>query len=271
MKKIYLLLLLSGIVGAATAQSTHPVKKGNKKVRTIKEGEEGVNDYEKEFGIGARLNTDGWSGVFELGKRKNRKTVNFYQIEFSEKKDPKEDRKPGAILADGSGFGYSERSYILGKINNFYQLKVGIGQRQLLGSRANRNGVEVTYFYYGGVSLGMLRPYYIKVQDSNNPDGLTQIKYSPAVDSIFTDQNYIFGAGSIGKGWSEMTFVPGAHAKVGMRFDWAHSTKLVSALEIGMNAEYYTKDIEIMADTKGKKFFFNAFVGVQFGKWWNKK
>ncbi|PUZ30287.1 hypothetical protein DCM91_02085 [Chitinophaga costaii] len=250
------------------AQSTHPVKKGSKKVRAIREGEEGVNDYEKEFGIGARINTDGWSGVFELGKRKNRQTVNFYQIEFSEKKDPKEDRKPGAL--DLNGFGYSERSYILGKINNFYQLKVGIGQRQLIGSRANKNGVEVTYFYYGGLSLGMLRPYYVKMLDKNGQD-LQEVKYSPTIDSLWTDQNMIFGAGGITKGWSEMTFVPGAHAKAGMRFDWAHSTRLVSALEIGVNAEYYTKDVQIMADRDGKKFFFNAFLGIQFGKWWNKK
>ncbi|WP_133177651.1 hypothetical protein [Chitinophaga parva] len=271
MKKIYLLLLLSGIVTASTAQTTtHPVKKGTKKARPLREGEELVNDYEKEFGIGARVNTDGWTGVFELGRRKNRKTVNFYQVEFSEKKDPKEDRKPGAI--DPNGFGYSERSYILGKINNFYQFKLGIGQRQLIGSRANKNGVEVTYFYYGGLSLGMLRPYYVKMVDPVDGNrGVIEVKYSPAIDEQWNDPNEIYGAGSITKGWSEMSFVPGVHGKTGMRFDWAHSTRLISALEIGVNAEYYTKDVQIMADRDGKKFFFNAFLGLQFGKWWNKK
>ncbi|HEY0274400.1 MAG TPA: hypothetical protein VGC22_14500, partial [Chitinophaga sp.] len=180
----------------------------------------------------------------------------------------KEDRKPGAL--DPTGFGYSERSYILGKINNFYQFKVGIGQRQLIGSRANKNGVEVTYFYYGGLSLGMLRPYYVKMLDKNGQN-LEEVKYSPQIDSLWTDQNMIFGGGGLTKGWGEMTFVPGAHAKAGMRFDWSHSTRLVSALEIGVNAEYYTKDVQIMADRDGKKFFFNAFLGLQFGKWWNKK
>jgi len=69
--------------------------------------------------------------------------------------------------------------------------------------------------------------------------------------------------------------VPGLHAKLGMRFDWAHFNEVVSALEIGVNGEYYTKKIPIMVAVDGvdpnKQFFFNAYVSIQFGKRWNKR
>lgn len=68
-----------------------------------------------------------------------------------------------------------------------------------------------------------------------------------------------------------MTFVPGVHAKTGLRFDWARFNEVVSALEVGVNAEYYTKDIPLMVFQEDKKFFFNAYLALQFGKRWDKK
>ena len=67
-----------------------------KRISLFRELEEGENSYEREFSMGGRLNTDGWSGFFELAYRKNRKVVNYFQFEFAEKKDPKEDKKPEA-------------------------------------------------------------------------------------------------------------------------------------------------------------------------------
>ena len=67
-----------------------------------------------------------------------------------------------------------------------------------------------------------------------------------------------------------MTITPGLHAKTGFRFDWARFNDVISALEVGINAEYYTKKVQIMVDQEGKSFFFNAYVGIQLGKRWNK-
>ncbi|CAL1516943.1 hypothetical protein [Chitinophaga sp. MM2321] len=276
MKKIYLILFLATITGSLQAQTTsrqtEQSKKDEKEQRKLKkiaifrEQEEGENVFQRDFSIGGRLNTDGWSGFLEMGYRKSRKAVNYFQFEFAEKKDPKEDKRQGA----GGGFYSTDRPFIFGKQNNFYQAKLGAGQRYLIGGKGNKNGVEVSAIYYGGVSLGLLKPYYLNVKNQAG-DQVEEIKYDPNNPGNFLEFSKITGGAGFGKGWSELSVVPGLHAKLGMRFDWAHFNEVVSALEIGVNAEMYSKKVPIMATTENKQFFFNAYVALQFGKRWNRR
>ena len=267
------LLLVAGSLQAQSDKETKKQEREQRKLKRIslfRELEEGENNYDREWSIGGRLNTDGWSGFFELGYRKNRKIVNYFQFEFAEKKDPKEDKKPGAFVPVGD-FAYSEKPYIYGKQNNFYQAKLGIGQRYLIGGKGNKNGVEVNAIYYGGISIGLQKPYYLKVE---TPSGeVKDIKYGtdPDLDTAFITPSKIIAGGGFGKGWGELTVVPGLHAKAGLRFDWAKFNEVVSALEIGINAEYYTKSVPILVYQDDKKFFFNAYLSLQFGKRWDKK
>lgn len=281
MKKLHLLLLLLLIAGVVQAQteSGKTSKKEEREQRRLKrislfrQMEEGENTYERDFSIGGRLNTDGWSGFIEMGYRKSREKVNYFQFEFAEKKHPKEDKKPGAFKGvDIGGFVYTEKPYIFGKQNNFYQAKLGLGQRRLIGGKGNKNGVEVTALYYGGISVGLLKPYYLNVQDQATGQSI-EVKYGQdtAYDALFLNRTRIIGGAGFGKGWSEISIVPGLHAKTGLRFDWAKFNDIVSALEVGVNAEYYTKEVPIMILQENKQFFFNAYLSLQFGKRWDRK
>ncbi|RFS24874.1 hypothetical protein DVR12_06710 [Chitinophaga silvatica] len=273
MKKLYIIILLVLVFGGLSAQTTNSNaqnKKAEKEQRKLKrisifkEQEEGENVFQRDFSLGGRLNTDGWSGFLEFGYRKSRKIVNYFQFEFSEKKSNKE-------VKTNNAFAFTQRPFIFGKQNNFYQAKLGVGQRYLIGGKGNKNGVEVDAIYYGGLSLGLLKPYYLNVEDVNGNN--TDIKYTSNPD-LFLAADKINGAAGFGKGWSDMSVVPGLHAKLGMRFDWAHFNEVVSALEVGMNAELYTKKIYIMVPDNGEKakqFFFNGYVSIQFGKRWNKR
>jgi hypothetical protein len=60
--------------------------------------------------------------------------------------------------------------------------------------------------------------------------------------------------------------VPGAHARAAMRFDYGRYNEVLSALEVGLNAEYYTKTMPILLQNKERKFFFNAYISLVFGK-----
>lgn len=284
MKKLHLFLLLLLIGGSLQAQTNNPSRQSKKeekeqkklkRISLFKEREEGENMYERDFSIGGRLNTDGWGGFLEMGYRKNRKIVNYFQFEFAEKKDPHEHKRAGEFLGTGAfGEAYSERPFIYLKQNNFYQAKLGIGQRYLIGGKGNKNGVEVSAIYYGGISLGLMKPYYLNVRDPTTDRGI-QVKYGTGTtyDTVFTNPAHIIGGAGFGKGWGEIKLVPGLHARAGMRFDWAHFNEVVSALEVGVNAEYYTKEVPIMVepDNKHKQFFFNAYVSLQFGKRWNRR
>jgi hypothetical protein len=276
-KKLHLVFFLLLVAGTLQAQSDKEAKRKEREERKLKrislfrEMEEGENNYEREWSLGGRINTDGWSGFVELGYRKNRKVVNYFQFEFAEKKHPKEDKKPGRFVPIDD-FAYTEKPYIFGKRNNFYQAKLGVGQRYLIGGKGNKNGVEVSAIYYGGISIGLLKPYYLRIQDPN--DGLERdVKFgtNPDLDSAFIDPSSIIAGAGFGKGWGEITIAPGLHARTGLRFDWAKFNEVVSALEVGVNAEYYTKDVPIMVALEPKKFFFNAYLSLQFGKRWNRR
>lgn len=283
MKKLHLFLLLLTVAGGVKAQDAasqdksgaqRKEEKKSKPVSTLKPLEELENVYQREFSLGARLNTDGWTALFEKGYRSSRTKVTYFQLELGEKKDPREDKKSGAFKGvDQYGFVYSEKPYVYGKQNSFYQVKLGIGQQRLIGGKANKNGVLVNYFYYGGISAGLLKPYYLNVIDPVTERQVITIKYGENVvnDAAFLDRTKVVGGTGFGKGWGEVSVAPGLHAKGGLRFDWARFNDVVSVLEVGMNIEYYMKDVVIMAQNDPKHAFFNAYVSLQFGKRWDKK
>lgn len=225
----------------------------------IKKEEEGALIFSKQFLFGAKLNTDGWAAAYEHGKYKTLNTTNLWWVEIGERKNPKEERKT-VFLSNGLQVG---NPFVYGKINNFYFLKLGIGQQRLIGGKGNKNGVAVSLNYGGGITAGYLKPYFLTVADSIG--NVSDIKYSESTASIFTDPSAIIGSAGFTKGFSEGTFSPGAHAKIGLRFDYGRYSEVVSAIEVGIYAEYYSKKMPIMISSTDKSFFFNAFIAIEFG------
>lgn len=271
-KKLLIIACILG-VGSVSAQqvtqtsdvqSEKARKRAERKERInqlIKQEEEGALIYNKQNAYGFKFNTDGWGMFYEHGKYKNINTTNLWWLEFGEHKHPKEEKVP-TISASGGFLIIS--SYIYGKRNNFYNLKLGFGQQKLIGGKGNKNGVAVSAIYGGGVTLGMLKPYYIQIQNpSTNLN--EQIKYDNN-DSLFLDASIIMGRGGLTRGLGEMKYVPGAHLRTALRFDYGRYNELLSALEVGLNAEFYSSKMPIMLRNKEKNFFFNAYVALTFGK-----
>ena len=143
---------------------------------------------------------------------------------------------------------------------------MGFGQQYILGQKGNKNGVAVTAIYNAGLSVGLLRPYYLDVQDPANNNEQKTIKYSVEDSALFLDQSAIISGGGFGKGWSEIKVKPGAFAKAGMRFDFGRYNESVSALEIGMSIEAYEKKIQIMPFQDDKRLFFQGYIAFLFGR-----
>jgi hypothetical protein len=207
----------------------------------IRKDEEGELAYHKQSVFGIQLRTMGYGLLYELGRMKTTRKTTTYGLEISEIKLSKEDKLPKGT------FTFSN-PYIFGKINNFYQFKLGIGQQYLLGDKGNRNGVSVSAIYGGGLSLGFLRPYYLEVQDQGG--NVQTIKYSQ--DSALFVGGLIVGGGGLGKGWGEMELRPGAYAKAGLRFDYGRFNEIVSAIEIGVSLDAYLKEVPIMLSSRTK-------------------
>ncbi|MFT3747985.1 MAG: hypothetical protein QM768_06695 [Agriterribacter sp.] len=271
MKKIIAVIVFASFTFAGYSQQDNPEKTKDNKKRQKREKmnqimrleEEGVPSFRKQNAFGIKLNTDGWGISYEFGKSNSVTRATIYQIEFNEKKHRKEDKQSRSVDG-GGGFIFFGTPFVYGKKNIFYQLKGAMGQQILIGGKGNKNGVSVYGIGAGGLSLGLLRPYYMEVPDGNN--GSKYVKYDSADSLLFLGQEGIIGGGGLTKGWNEMKLTPGLHAKTAIRFDYNRFNTVVSAIEGGLNVEYYFKDVQQMVYSPSRKFFFNAYVSFLFGK-----
>lgn len=265
MKKLFIALGILAISLSAISQDNQEKKnkkdtrKEEKKKKVndlIRQDEEGVLVYSKQSIFGLQLRTNGYGLFYEKGKMKTQRNTTLYGIEFNEIKHPKEDKLPNGT----GGFSFGN-PYVYGKINNFYQLQLGVGQQHILGQKGNKNGVAVSLVYKGGLSLGLLRPYYIEVDDN----GVAKtIKYSQEDSALFVS-GVILGGGGLGKGWKEIKVKPGAFVKTALRFDFGRFNEVVSGIEVGVSAEFYSAKIPILLFQKDKQFYYQGHVAIMFG------
>jgi len=257
MQKFILIIFITALSFNGFSQNRKEQRQQEKRERIeemMQQEEEGVIIYNSSFVFGAKLVTDGYGVFFELGKSKSVNKATLFQLEISERKHIKEE-KMGSIYSNSAPL-------IYGKENFFYPVKLGIQKQILLGNKANKNGVSVTGNYGGGLSVGLLRPYYVQIPDGNQ---VGYIKYN-GPDSLDFLYGQVLGGPSLSKGWNEITVSPGAYAKLGLRFDYGIYNEVVSAIEVGFTAEYYAKKIPQMVYNEQKQFFYGAYFAILFGK-----
>jgi hypothetical protein len=225
----------------------------------------------REASIGLRLRTDGWAIFFDKGyvKSEDRLPDQFYdirlfQVEFGETKHTKEIKRTNNSL---NGTSESTRPVAYGKINNFYSLKLGYGIRKMIAGKPEPGTVSVHFVGVAGLSLGLLKPYYINALV--NKGGVISeqtIKYTDTTKNDFLTKPNIIGSAGFSKGLNELKIVPGLHAKVGLHFDIATEKRDKIAIETGFGLEYYTKEIELMALQKSTSLLGNFYASFQYGK-----
>ncbi len=221
-----------------------------------------------EMSAGLRLNSNGWSIYTDIGKVKAKDikhsdmfyNVRFWQIEFTEKKNPREQK----ITSDYGGVTGGTGKYIYGKINNFYAVKLGLGFRTLIAGKPDPGTVSIHWVNAFGVSIGLLKPYYLNVY--SDPSA---IKFADATtQSDFLNQQVIEGKAAFTKGLSEIKVNPGGHFKSAFHFDFSTNRKNVMGVEVGANVEYYSQAIPLMANQTATPYFVDMFVAFQYGRRW---
>ncbi|RYF84711.1 MAG: hypothetical protein EOO03_14400 [Chitinophagaceae bacterium] len=258
MKK--LLLVLSGIVFFSNAMAQDPPKRKTKKeIRSerisamSKLEEEGVVTYNKHTVFGGKLLSDGYGAFIEIGRAKSVRNSLLFQLEIAERKHVKEEKQQ---------INFSTAPIIYGKINYFYPVKLGVQYQHLLGNKGNKNGVSITANVGGGVSMGLLRPYKVDVLIGNE----RKFVGYESPDSSYYLNGPIVGGPGFGTGWSDLKVTPGIYIKPALRFDYGKFNEMVSAIEVGLTGEFYTKDIPQMIYIDQKKLFLSAYVAILFGR-----
>ena len=268
MKKITVIIACFIPMALMAQDSTHlsrDQRKAAKKEKVnqmIKQEEEGALIFQKQWLLGLKLNTDGWNLIYEHGKFKTIEKTKLWWLELGEHQNSKQEKLTlGSNTYPGVAAG---NAFVYGKENNFYYLKLGLGDQYLIGGKGNKSGVAVSAIYGGGLSLGLLKPYYLQVVNPLTGE-LTDIKYTDD-PTTFMNTTDIIGASAFGTGFNQIKIKPGIQLRSALRFDYGRYNETLSAIEVGVNFEYYLDAIPVMVDIPAHHAFVNAFIGIEFGK-----
>ena len=143
--------------------------------------------------------------------------------------------------------------------------------------KAKKKGVAIALSYSGGVSLGLLKPYYLDLFRFSDPPSIdffiSSEKYSEENRELFLTQNRIYGSSGFARGLGEIRFRPGGHAKFGVNFDWGAFDQFAKSLEAGVMVDFFFQKVPIMVEdpefvpnTENRFLFVNFFVNLQLGK-----
>lgn len=227
--------------------------------------------YRKELAFDTRLHTNGFAFAVNFGDIITYKRSKYYQLELGYLRDPREQKQTRNI---GVLFNSSSNSFKLGKQNNVFTLRGGVGRKKFISNKARRKGIAIGYSYEMGPSIAILKPYYLQLQYDVEVDGRTRTelrteKYSPENADKFLDFREIYGSAGFSKGLRELTFIPGAQAKAGLFFSLGAFDEYIKSVEVGLMADVFIKKIPIMVETESisnKPYFINLYLHLQLGK-----
>lgn len=226
--------------------------------------------YNHELSGGALLHTSGWGIFVDLSHRDELKKKTMWEFGFSQIRHPKEIKQTIDFGLAFFGFN-SPKPFVYGKQNNFYQLTASYGKQFMIAERAEKSGVELGLKLLGGISLGLLKPYYLNViypADNSGNYTIKAISYDPETADRFLDPFSIYGGAGFIYGIDEIKFIPGIHLKSGLNFDWAQNEDAVKGLEVGATLDAYYKEVEMMILEKNSQIFPALYLSLQFGKKW---
>ena len=256
-----------------TAGAKKKVEKGKNKLKQWKEHVErnGLDPSLKhQLAIGGRLNSNGWTGNLQYLKRINKVQSHLLQLSFSEIKHEKQIKQQKtqpayAHLGEPTPF-------IYGKVNNVYALQLGYGRERLLLPGIVENNLSVSLRYNAGISLALLKPYYLRLIDidrTNVDDKGSLLLQQYADDSeLFLNEQYIMGASEWRRGLNETKLTPGVYAEAAFAIEPAKNKFFVQTITLGANIAYYTKALPIMAELKATTLQTCVFAGLNLGKRW---
>jgi len=223
---------------------------------------EGEIDYERELIGGINFNTNGGLiGGFMLRYSRllyeSKTQFHNFGLEVAVVKHHKEIR----YAAQQSG-----SSFIAYKKNHMVVIRPSYGREFVLLNKGNKDGVQLDLLLNGGLSFGVLTPYYIDYQTANGP---AIVPYDPVNTP---NVNQVINSAGYTSGLAQSKIVPGVHFKTGFSFEYSHFTNNVTGVEVGFLLEAFTQKMVIMQAPansagyfKNNQFFSSVYVTIFYG------
>ncbi len=217
--------------------------------------------YKTEWSVDAALHTNGFYFGFNTGTIQTYRKTRINHFGIGILYHPLETR-----ISQPTGFSYRNySSYKFGKVNHLINLRAGRGNILTLTEKARKKGIALGLRYEGGVTLGLLKPYYLQVREER--DGVIvarEIRYGDAPED-FLNPDHILGRGSFFKGMDKIKLVPGLFGRLAFRFDPGAYDNFIRTVETGIQVDLYASKPEIMVSEKNAQYYLNFYLNLQLG------
>ncbi len=222
--------------------------------------------YEQEKMLEVRFHSNGFSLGYSVGRIETWYRTRFYYFDIGALKNPKEHSQNFKFFNTGF-FNESSKPFVYGKQNRLYTIRAGLGTKRLFSEKARKKSIIVGWSYEYGFTLGILKPYYLKLRNWADVDQeITVEKYSEENADRFLDESSIFGGAEFRYGLDELKIRPGIHGKAGMNFSWGDNERLIKAIEVGVMLDLFLGKVPIMVLEKNNPYFLNVYITLQIGK-----
>lgn len=206
----------------------------------------------KDFSLGLNFHTRGWGVAFDFGKQKTYKYKNLYGFTFTNLRHPKEAK----IYSTTSG----ARGYYFGKLNSLVSLRPTFGGKALLFKAERENGIEVSFKWHIGPSIGFLKPVYLRIDKIDAPT--SDERYDPSIHSTAN----ISSRSSYFKGFFEGKIKPGIFVNASIDFNFGALRKAISGGEVGVMMDYFPEPLILLHENPGLSFFPAFYLQFNLGQ-----
>jgi hypothetical protein len=224
------------------------------------------DEYSKEWLYGLRFTSNGglFGSIFiQHNRKKSEKWYETYSIDLGQIKNPRELRLISPI---------TNSSFILGKKNYFYPIRLEYGRSRVLFRKVPEEGIRLTGSFSIGPTLGLVVPYYILYDYSGRGTDIRSEAYNP---NIHRDFNKIAGTGTIFQGIGEANLVLGINTRIGVNLDFGAFGNTISGVGAGFLAEAFTQAPQILIapfpsqagapEIENQQYFLGAYLSFFFG------
>lgn len=212
-----------------------------------------TKDLHNEITAGVNLNTNGGliGGVtVQYAVQKTSKDFLTFNFEAVNVKNFREMRWTSTLTGS---------FYIPRKVNYLFSLRPSLGWKRILFSKYPEDGVRLSAHFAGGISIGILKPYYIDYREGNT---VQIVAYDPEIHSL----SQIAGSGGFFNGFDQMKVRPGINLRAALDLELGKFESNLSGIEAGAEFEAFASRMPIYATGDKDPFFFaSVFVVMYFG------
>ncbi|WP_314034392.1 hypothetical protein [Xanthocytophaga flava] len=211
------------------------------------------DEYQTDFLYGINFNTNGGligGLVLRYSTVIDSKMKQTFGLEIVNVKHPKEIRSQSATNGN---------TYIYGKSNYLFAIRPQYGRELLLFRKAPEEGVRISAIGAIGPSFGIVKPYFIALDDGFG--NVTIEQFDPG--NIRHSQQNILGSAAFTR-LTGTKIAMGIHAKAGLSFEIGGFRSSATGFEVGALVEAYTKKVIIVPLAENRSVFTSIYLNIFF-------